>query len=462
VGWAFFLHMNITSELNYELHVINGKTKRVSPTMASSDAAIHGINQNLLKAPDVTKPFGIERKYPYAFWGANNTFPETIIDAGKKCGLVRRCVNFLAQITLGNGIEIVDGDGNLYKDSAKFIQLFHNTRGDMWFLRSAKDYWQSGNTFSKLIMNSEAKRKPALIVHEPFNFCRKGVQDPSTLLSEWAYISAQWKNKILHEGDPYLNRIKLLDSFLYQNQLDNLNESVYMICNDSYSAGDYFYSELPWHSLDVLKNIAFLAKLPDIEESIWLKSIALKYHIEILEDFLAAKCGYTNADDVNYKKTTREERLAKLKEIHDEIDTYLTGAEHQHTSYISMFKYSQSGDLRHGVIITPLDDKLKKDAHLPNSQNATGKVLEAFGLTPQLTGSTMSNALSQGGGSDIRESWNVAVSSIYSDQQTILFPMKVFMQQHGLPADCTIRVKNIVQNTLDKSKSGTQTAFPTN
>jgi hypothetical protein len=148
-----------------------------------------------------------------------------------------------------------------------------------------------------------------------------------------------------------------------------------------------------------------------------------------------------------------------VKEIHDEIDTYLTGAEHQHTSYISMFRYSQNGDMKHGVIITPLDDKLKKDAHLPNSQNATGKVLEAFGLTPQLTGSTMSNALSQGGGSDIRESWNVVVSSIYSDQQAILFPMKVYLQQHGLPSECIIRVKNIIQNTLDKTKTGTQSAF---
>jgi len=457
--------MSLTSELSYDLHIIEGKTKRVSPFASSSlDNSLQSVNKNLLKSPDVAYPTGTQKAYPYAFWGSSNQFPETIIEAANRCGLVGRCINFLTQLTLGNGIEIVQmdditGEYKPYSEANKFLSLYRATRGDMWFMRTAKDYWYSGNIFSKMIMNNEVKRKPALLVHEHFNHCRKSTQDPNSMLSEFAYVSAQWKNRVLYEGDPYLKKIKLLDGFLYQSQLDNLNEQAYMITNDSYSAGDFFYSKLPWHSIDVLKNIAFLAKLPDIEEAIWLKSISLKYHIEILEDFLAAKMGFMNADDANYKKTAREERLAKLREIHDEIDAYLTGAEHQHTSYISIFRYSQSGDEKHGVKITPIDDKLKKDAHLPNSQNATGKVLEAFGLTPQLTGSTMSNALSQGGGSDIRESWNVAVSSIYSDQQAILHPLYVYFQQHGLPTNCTIRVKNIVQNTLDKSKSGIQPAY---
>jgi hypothetical protein len=145
------------------------------------------------------------------------------------------------------------------------------------------------------------------------------------------------------------------------------------------------------------------------------------------------------------------------------MEECLVGAEKQHATIMIPFIYEDNGrggenSRRPAITIEPIEDKLKKDAHIPNSQNATGKLLESFGLDPVLIGSgVLGTANSLSGGSNKREAELSLQITLNPHRNNILWPMKVYLQQFGFPVNAEIGVRNMIQVTQDLNKSG-QTA----
>ena len=458
---------NTEIDYKFSLEVESGTRKTVFAN-AILDTSNPLYKQYIMETPQIDA-YNENVGVPYARWGATNLEPQRLLTDLARVGLIQQIIEKLTAYTVGNGIVFFkyDEKGNMIElsDSATWLNYFNSTNGRGWFYKSAMEYWTTGNPFSKIIMNNEKKPKPALLVPVTSPWCRWQKQDLTTMNIEFAYISAQFgKFPVMTEGDTRMTKVKALNEFLYQFQLNELKEKEYVIGAYNYTPGKYYYHTLPWHANDIEEYIDVLAAFPKTEKAMFEKSMTVKYTIEVAEEYVAARMGLGD-NLTKYKGTEVAKKQAEMSKIRHEIEASLIGAEKQHCTILIPFVYEDNGrggeqSRRPAVVITPIEDKLQKDAHIPNSQNATGKLFEAFGLDPVLVGSGVlgtSNSLS--GGSNKREAELSLQITLNPHRQNILWPMKVFLQQFGFPLDAEIGVRNMIQVTQDLNKTGQQSAI---
>lgn len=110
--------------------------------------------------------------------------------------------------------------------------------------------------------------------------------------------------------------------------------------------------------LDIANNV------PTLKKAIMENQMTIKYHIEIPHEYFAKR--YPEPD---YTKEKREE---KIEEKITELNDFLSNVENSGKSFVSFAYFDQITKQNFpGWKINVIDNKLKDDAYLPDSQDAT-------------------------------------------------------------------------------------------
>ncbi len=438
-----------TSSIFSNHEVIGGKSLRndiVFPQAAYNKNLYPSFDETSVQSPLVDKKY-LQLPEPWSRWGNNNLQPDVLMQYVKKCGLLARAISTLASYTTGNGVFFYTIENGLMKEAdPKWMKMWIAAHGPRWLYKSTIDYWTFGLPFTKFVMSSEGQPKPLFIISESTPFCRWEKQDKISRSILNCYVSNQWDTamgvKTVAERDEYIDIIPALDPFFAQLQLKEAKAKSWMIGIDNYTPGNYYYPTLPWHSSDVLKYIDILSTLPSIEQSHYENSLSATKMILIDEDYLAKRLGYKSKKDNEYLTCAPEKVQAMRNQIRDEFDTNLKGSSSEKKTIVTQVVYDENGNKRPALEVVDIKNSNLTSDNIPNSQNASGKLLESFGVDPAMLGSVMSDTKSRGGGSD-KEAAMIALQNwLRPDRENLLFPARIFMQAIGMPDDMMIGIRD--------------------
>jgi len=183
-------------------------------------------------------------------------------------------------------------------------------------------------------------------------------------------------------------------------------------------------------------------------------SINLKYHIEIPEAYFLALYPRENYDsDEIWRKT-----LVKAEtELKQKMDDFLAGEQNAMKTFYSKFAVDDQGNPLPGWKITPLTNDLKDQAWLQAYGTAAAAIATAHSVPPDLTGLILTNSLSGGSGSNVREQFNhyVQMHTIIPRQTTLEW-WPIVKRANKWPRELHLGYKNIILQTVDNAKGGFQ------
>jgi hypothetical protein len=199
--------------------------------------------------------------------------------------------------------------------------------------------------------------------------------------------------------------------------------------------------------------VDILAALPEIEQSVYENSCSVNMQIFVDTDYLAWRMGYPSATDGTFLNESPEKKMAMNRTIQSEVETFITGQSKQHKTLLSLKYYDQNGTMRTAVDFKPVESSVNMGKNIPSSQNASGKLLESFGLDPAMLGSVMSDTKSRGGGSDKEAAMMALQNWLQPHRTNLLFAAEIFMRQMGMPDDVFMGIRDI-RNSDDVAMHG--------
>jgi hypothetical protein len=426
--------------------------------IAGGATEIKALRKQARIAP-LVDPYNQYRPGPYKWWGAtDNKQPYFLLDTIKSCGLLGTCIDRLASYTESKGIYFWDEDAEQEAADKQWQRIWNAAKGDLWLNKTCYDYWAFGKTFAKFIMNREDKPRPMFIVPVTASMCRLEKQNLQTRAIENVYVSNQWLYRpIMQDGDPYMDKFPLLDTYMYSWQLENANVPAWFMTCDNYNASDPYYGSLPWHSEDTLNHISNLTSAPVIEKNIFKNSMGRKFHFEVDDDYLAFRMKFKNRNDPNFIEASPKSKQEALDDIRQGLDAYLTGEDGLYKSIITTKFIDDAGVERKAVTITPIETIYDKDKNIPSQQNAVANIMMGFGLDGDILGAVLGDTKFGGGGSSKEAAIMTLQMALKPHRTNILYQAKVFMEQWGLPANIQMKIRDYTaEDFAPKSNNSAQ------
>jgi hypothetical protein len=160
-----------------------------------------------------------------------------------------------------------------------------------------------------------------------------------------------------------------------------------------------YYHLAVWNGIRTSGWLDIANKVPKLKQAIMKNQMTIKYHIVIPDDYFTQR--YPSGD------FTKDQRETKRKEVLEDMNSFLSDVENSGKAFVSFAFYNKvKQDYLTGWQINVIDNKLKDDAYLPDSQAANSEILFALGVDPTLLGQgTPGGKLGAGSGSDKREAF---------------------------------------------------------
>jgi hypothetical protein len=399
-------------------------------------------------------PAVVNRGARFAYWGPYNQEPTVIMNKLWRNELALPAMYRKLGTLYGDGIRYykksMGADGKINKEYLLIQEIEdfieENSLTTHWLIPQMVDYRIMANCFGEFIYN-RAKTKVVRLNHLCNEFTRLTPVNPKSLKHEFLAYSAYF----LLGGEPSEDVCTLMPIL----DMENVNLSLSKVSgykvgyhNYLYSSGRINYAKPPWQGiyrdggwLDVSNQI------PEIIEAIHRNQMVIKYHVKIPATYWS----FWYKDYVNLDDKAKQE-LQKTKK--EEFDKFLTNTENAGKTFLSTYGIDPiTGNAIPGFEIQAIEDKVRKDEYIPNSQEASSKILYALGLDPSLVGlQTHSNSMGAGSGSDKREANNQQVLLSKVDQEIILRPLNILSRINGWGV--TFELAQVFTTTLNQDPSG--------
>jgi hypothetical protein len=252
------------------------------------------------------------------------------------------------------------------------------------------------NGWLEFILNKGQDRINRVFVKDPA-YCRNGKMDsdhPTRI--PYLFYSAQW-DLTPAESDGSLVKIPMYDPGKYDGRRYSDPRFAYPVFYRSFNKSYYHLSV--WNGIRESGWLGIANKVPRLKQAIMKNQMTIKYHIEIPDDYFVNR--YPSPD------YTREQREAARVRILNEMNDFLCDVENSGKAFLTFNFFSRfKNEYLSGWKINVIDNKLKDDAYLPDSQAANSEILFAIGVDPCLVGSGIpGGSLGAGSGSDKREAF---------------------------------------------------------
>jgi hypothetical protein len=171
-----------------------------------------------------------------------------------------------------------------------------------------------------------------------------------------------------------------------------------------------------WYNIKQLIGIAKESKLKN--------TAPLKYHIEVSHKYWEEIFKRERITDPN----EQQERVVKEKRT---IIDFLTGAENSGKALFSTFYVTPTGEERHDVKISKIDEKQEGGDWSTDIQEAVNMICFTLRVHSNLVGSVPGKSQSNNSGSDKRELYTIA-QSLQKPYHDLLFVVhKIIMKYNG-------------------------------
>lgn len=340
----------------------------------------------------------------WSSWGDDNLFPQNVLGDLEGNSIALRALEKRKNVHYGRGISAyieVEGQKvsvlnpkdttNYRADIAEFFRVNRIQRQWIDAIGSLEIF---ANGFVEFITNKEKSAINKVYVKDPC-YCRWEVMNDSSNRIENMYYSANWDKST---ADPV--KIPTYNPEKIKNNKYADGKFIYPIFYKSFNKS--YYHLAIWNGVRKNGWLSISNKVPSMKLAIMKNQMDIKYHIEIPWEYFEQR--YPNP---KFNDAQREE---KLQEKIGELNDFLTDVENSGKALVTLSYWDKQMKQKFpGWEIKVIDNKLKDDAYLPDSQAANSEILAAIGIDPCLLSNSSvpggGGKMGAGSGSDKREAF---------------------------------------------------------
>lgn len=385
-------------------------------------------------------------------WGHDNDLPRRVMLELEKNGVAMRALKLKAQTLYGQklipvkikeidpdtGAEVVTAVND--KEISDFLKR-SNING--FRARGSLDWEVLGQYFPIFCLNEDRSEIVSLAYDKASKF-RYSPFDPALGRINQMVRSANWPNPASFQ----LEFVSMIDSENWYYEVDRIKYDDQV---------KYVY---PIKTMDILRDYYALAtwmgvytngwlensnSIPQIKKGIIKNVMSIKYHIQF-------SIAYWEWKYPKFGQMEQKDRDNVVNQEYTQMNDFLTGKDNQSKTFISTYGVDPSGKPLPGVTITPIDDKMKNDAWLPDATAANSEILFSIGINPAIFGLQSpggSNLGANNGGSNIREAWLTMIAAAQMDRDLFYGWWNFVKEYNGYDPDVELRTIDKVLTTLD-------------
>jgi|GEM_PF-5325631 hypothetical protein len=390
---------------------------------------------------DVQRNWGDE----VAYWGTNNLFPQKVITAKRKLGLVPAVIKRKVDMFLGSGIRYgrIEIDGNtgeerMIRMMIPEIETFLRDSAVKRYVREAANDWYTfANVFVEFTLG-RGKDRITRITCQDASHVRLSRQDEKgeirkAFLCDWQYSSDARELPAL---DPYSNPAKELMKHRHGHSILPIRDLV---------DGQFYYGVAPWHAMLDNGWIDLLVRIPELKLKLLSGLMNIRYHIEFDERYWSTKFKDWHGKD-------EKERISIMQKEVGLLDTWLSKQTHAGAYMSTMLAGQVGADQVHLVKINEFKLAMLEGAYIEDSQEGDFILCRDMGLKPSLHGiSPSKSGSSPGSGSEDRVSRTNHILDARDDMDQILEPLRIVRDFNGWSPDIEFWTSNYYAATLDRT-----------
>jgi hypothetical protein len=405
--------------------------------------------------PDA-KPYnaGKTTNLPYAKWGADNKYPQQVVNLNVQDTTSAACLNFKIKAHYGKGIFLYKNEVDEYGHEQKVpLNLSDYPEIEEFFILSEIENHQQSiisdfewwNWYVTEFIFSENRKKVLYANRIPAINCRLQLHNDRGI-SQKIYVSGEFN------GDKQPMEPESIDLISLKSWMIDKKRPAKAVFVAKQTSVDRQYYPLPmWHSNNKFLNLS-------LEISDWIlsninNSINVKYHIQYPQGYFEAICPRTAYE-------TDADQLAAIKsekqKLFSEIDECLSGTSNV-GKYIHTWTRKDPLDPSKDVEfkITPIKNETNHEAYLPAFDTSAAAIANAHNAPLDLVGLSLSKGMGSGSGSNIRESFNFYMQ-LHTEvpRQTTLEWLYLVKKINDWPKDVHFGYRNIVFQSVNENKAG--------
>lgn len=386
--------MNNITKLGDGIYITKGANALISLTGDKESAAKPAIEKP--NESVVTK---------WSPWGDSNLFPQEVLADLEKNSVALRALEKRKNVHFGRGIlpYVLDKDGKQLsvidpsspKYNAEIANFFRINQVNLQQIDIIGSLEIFANAWLEMITNKEGNKINRVFAKDP-TYCRWAVMNKSTARIENMYYYASWDKG--NPSDADLQTIPTYNPDQYDGSKYKAGKFVYPLFYRSFNKS--YYHLAIWNGVRENSWMQIANKVPAMKLAIMKNQMTIKYHIEIPNDYFSNRYPSPKYSD--------DDREKKLSEKIDELDKFLSNIENSGKALVTLSYYDKMSKQNFpGWKINVIENKLKDDAYLPDSQAANSEILFAIGVDPSLIGGSgvPGGKLGAGSGSDKREAF---------------------------------------------------------
>ncbi|RVU01085.1 hypothetical protein EOD41_10750 [Mucilaginibacter limnophilus] len=395
-------------------------------------------------------------------WGPQNNLPQWVIKQANKSPELLALIQFVVYFMYGSGLTYEVFDEHTGKGRPEYIEGYDQEIEDFiaanalsdYLLESIIDLVWFNHAFSECILNKK-RSKIVQMVQQEAAYCRfskpgaKGYSEMVYINANWPYASADDELTIP------IDCINRRDLNLV-NTVRNADYYKFMYPVAMPGPGNLIYQNTNWHSLFESGYYDVSILVPVLKRALMTYTMTIKYIIKVPQEFWVAHAKEKGKvwEDLKY-----EERKAIRKDIRDDMNKFLTGAENAGKSFISTFGWDKQNKCEiPGISIDALDDKMKDGVWIADAAEASSQFIRAHNLVPAIVGHLTGKGMGAGSGSDVRVHGNVQNKLMASRRDLILKPLQFTANYNGWTQRLKgfrWKIKEFQFDTLDVNHSTT-------
>ncbi len=339
-------------------------------------------------------------------WGDDNLFPQNVLTDLEQNSVGLRALEKRKNVHFGRGITayVIDEEGEQKSVLDPKLKSY-NQEVAAWFKANQVNLQQIdiigsleifANGWVEMILNKELTKINKIYSKDPA-YCRWAVMNKKTGRIENMYYYASWDTN-QYPSEDELQVIPTYDPDKYDGSKYNGRKFVYPLFYKSFNKS--YYHLAIWNGVRENSWMQIANKVPAMKLAIMKNQMTIKYHIEIPSDYFIQRFPSPKYND--------EYREKKLEEKIGELNDFLSNVENSGKALVTLSYYDKILKQNYpGWKINVIENKLKDDAYLPDSQAANSEILFAIGVDPSLIGGSgvPGGKLGAGSGSDKREAF---------------------------------------------------------
>jgi hypothetical protein len=394
-----------------------------------------------------------------AYWGeTSNDLPQKMISDIRKDVELGPWLNTKAVLTYAGGLTW--GIPKMVQKGEEYIEVL-TPLTDPKQEREIKDFMRKSaiprylyeasvdlrtffNGFAEFVLQVDHKKIVQLCI-QAAETCRWEKMNSSGVI-EHCYINANFpdesdlsKAKKVKVLDPYYDPAARLKELAEKDK--ERHNYIYPLSIPT--PGSTYYQHPDWNGVREVGWLEVSQAIPKFKQSVLENQMAIKYHVEISDQFWPTRFPDWEEKTAAQKETCVQAELKKFSDI-------MSGVEGAGNSLITAMKqnFEQGKDFSMWKI-TPIENKLSKGEFMAEVKEASINKAMAVGLHPALLGTVPNSGLG-GSGSNIREAFNLNAIVNKPVQDIILEPLYVIRDFNKWNPDVEFRIKNPFMTTLDK------------